>query len=678
MLPGGTSASPFLSLLAELTYPEYRNRHIFTARIRVLLFCCFLIFYGIVVHEHVPPDHPAMLIFLLACAITMWSYYNIIVGKWMLVSFALEVCADLVGLSVVVYLLGGATSEHYLLYLCYTFIGGLFYNYRVASFLAILSFLAYMILFWLTAYDVIPGSHFPLQIGAHAHEMHYLWIQPVILGILLPFCVYAVKIAQSFNQLREHDLETRNRELTALQKLGSTMRTTAPLTDIVQHVLQSLMDGLDLSGCLLFLLEPGKNQLRCHVPHNWKALHTAETTLGIPFAQLRLPLDTSDSLLLDKIRERRPVYRHDFATLLQGVQPPIDATRIRQLQEQLSLRKAIAIPLVAEDELIGAFIGLSKESFVAERAVATLEIFATQAALVLRVTTLIDALTASNTELLEANRVKSEFLATMSHELRTPLTAIIGFSELLIEGTMGELQEEQHDSLREILNNGSNLLELINNILDLARMESGRLNLNFETYCPTDLIERCHRALHPLIRKKQLQLVLDTQEQLPPAVADERRMYQVMMNLLGNAIKFTPEQGNITIRARHFATLYAIVDIAWQEHGLAAEHFGQGGYYIVLEDNGIGIPEDHLESIFEMFKQVDSSVTRSYEGTGLGLALVKQLVERHHGAIWAESRREGGARFIIVMPNDPESAANAGGVAEEGATVAAPAIRMPT
>jgi signal transduction histidine kinase len=247
----------------------------------------------------------------------------------------------------------------------------------------------------------------------------------------------------------------------------------------------------------------------------------------------------------------------------------------------------------------------------------------------------------------------------MSHELRTPLTAIIGFSELVQEGTMGPVTEEQQDSLREILNNGANLLELINNLLDLAKAESGSLKLHLDSFDLRDLLERTQRTLGSLLARKQQTFTLEIPRPLPPIEADARRIQQVLLNLLGNAIKFTDTDGTITIRALAFDRLDSLRGTLWRQHQGDPRPFAQGGILLQVSDTGIGIPASHLRSIFEMFRQVDSSVTRQYEGTGLGLALVRQLVEMHHGSIWAESVEGQGTTFSCLLPIEqpgPESA----------------------
>ncbi|MBI2344423.1 MAG: HAMP domain-containing histidine kinase [Deltaproteobacteria bacterium] len=643
-----------LSLLSELSYPEYRNRHIFTARLRLILVLAFVFLYVWGLQEMLPISHPATIALVLASAITVIAYYNIIInGQWMAISFIAEVLADIVGISIVTMLLGGVGSLAFLLYFCYTLAGGLFYNYRVATTLAVASLCGFFLLSGLTFHGVLGPHHgvsgWMVQIE-HGIMLYPLWVHPLLLALFLLFAIYGVKIGHDFSQHRERILEARNRELMALQRIGGMIRTTAPLSMVADRVVQGLVEGLDFVGSLLFLADARRNRFLCHPPASSNLITQSEQLLGIRLRDLSLPMDAKEHLLIQQILERKILFRRQLTEILQDAHPRIPPERIHRLQTELDIRKIVVIPLVAEEELLGALVGFSQEGFVEERAVATLETFANQAALVLRVTFLIDELKGANRELLEANRVKSEFLATMSHELRTPLTAIIGFSELLIEGAMGTTTKEQQESLREILNNGANLLSLINNLLDLAKAESGRLTLQLSRFDLRELLERTQRTLGSLLARKHHHFDLQIPRALPPIEADERRIQQVLLNLLGNAIKFTDDGGNITVRTLWFERLDAIRGLHWQPHLVDLLPFRHGGVLIQVSDTGIGIPHEHLRSIFEMFKQVDSSVTRRYEGTGLGLALVRQLIDMHRGTIWAESAEGQGTTFNALLP----------------------------
>jgi len=236
----------------------------------------------------------------------------------------------------------------------------------------------------------------------------------------------------------------------------------------------------------------------------------------------------------------------------------------------------------------------------------------------------------------EANLAKSQFLANMSHELRTPLNAIIGFSEILEDRTFGELNAKQGRYVTNVLTSGRHLLELINDILDLAKVESGKLELNVESFAPAPAVEAVLAVIKALANKKSITLATDFAPDLPLLPADQSKIKQVLYNLLSNAVKFTPEAGRITVRVE----ARPATDAAGPRLRLA------------VSDTGIGIkPGDHARIWIE-FEQVDSTYARTQQGTGLGLALTKKLVELHGGRIWLESEGiEGqGSTFVFELP----------------------------
>jgi PAS domain S-box-containing protein len=245
-----------------------------------------------------------------------------------------------------------------------------------------------------------------------------------------------------------------------------------------------------------------------------------------------------------------------------------------------------------------------------------------------------------------ANRAKSQFLASMSHELRTPLNAIIGFSEILGDRIFGDLNDRQLKYANNILNSGRHLLQLINDILDLSKVEAGKLELTRSSFSVTRALQNVQAIVKTLANKKNLTLDVDVAANLPPLFADEAKFKQILYNLLSNAIKFTPEKGRIAVTAtlRHDVT----------GHGLPAQKIQVSGEYleVTVADTGIGVhPRDH-ERIFAEFEQVDSSYGRQQQGTGLGLALSKRLIELHGGQIRIESEGiEGkGSRFTFLLP----------------------------
>jgi Amt family ammonium transporter len=348
----------------------------------------------------------------------------------------------------------------------------------------------------------------------------------------------------------------------------------------------------------------------------------------------------------------RIIFRNNLVELTEGLSDIVSEEAAKKIQDEIGAQRIIAIPIVVEREALGVLIGFSRDAFIEDDQVRTMEAFANQSALLLEAATLIDRLKRMNVELKEANQVKSEFLATMSHELRTPLTAIIGFSELLVEGVMGEMTEEQKDSLKEVLHNAADLLELINSLLDLTKIESGKMKLDIRTFELSEALKRVSNTIAPLVHKKSQRFVLDIADAIPTMTGDERKIQQVILNLFANANKFTPDGGTITSSVRYFRSADEIKDgvLWWSRVSSISKFLKEGCVEIIVEDDGIGIQGDYLDSIFEMFHQVDGSATRSFGGTGVGLALARKFVELHSGKIWVESEFGNGAKFTVVLP----------------------------
>jgi len=241
-------------------------------------------------------------------------------------------------------------------------------------------------------------------------------------------------------------------------------------------------------------------------------------------------------------------------------------------------------------------------------------------------------LQAANARIEEQNRMKSDFLATMSHELRTPLNAIIGFSELLRDGVAGETTDEQRDFLNEIFDSGQHLLALIDDILDLSKIEAGKMELHAE---PLELEPLLNAALGMVQQRadaRRMRLIPDIERDLPQLRADARKVRQIVYNLLSNAVKFTGEGGSVTLRARRSCN----ADRAEVE--------------IAVEDTGVGIAPADQTRLFQSFVQIDGSLSRQFRGTGLGLAIVKQLAELHGGRVGLVSAPGVGSTFSVWLP----------------------------
>jgi len=232
-----------------------------------------------------------------------------------------------------------------------------------------------------------------------------------------------------------------------------------------------------------------------------------------------------------------------------------------------------------------------------------------------------------NSQLARASQAKSEFLANMSHELRTPMNAILGFTEMILDDVYGEVPAEVRSPLEDVQTCGRQLLRLINDVLDLSKIEAGRLELGGGEYSVQEIVDVVHASLRSLALEKHLAFTATVSPDIPPARGDGRRITQCLMNLAGNAIKFT-RHGKVEIGAR--------LDGEWLVYR--------------VRDTGIGIPKDEVENVFAEFRQVDAAITREYGGTGIGVSITKRLVEMHGGRIWVESELGKGSTFFFTVP----------------------------
>ncbi len=249
-----------------------------------------------------------------------------------------------------------------------------------------------------------------------------------------------------------------------------------------------------------------------------------------------------------------------------------------------------------------------------------------------------------------ANVSKSEFLANMSHELRTPLNAIIGFTEVILDKHFGELNDIQEDYLGDVLLSSRHLLSLINDILDLSKIEAGKFELDLWEFDLQKLLANSFVMIKEKAHQNDITLHLDIDADLPESImADERKIKQVVFNLLANAIKFTPGGGHITVTAKKVDASELLTHNGSEKHGQAVG--GKTFIKIAVMDTGIGIKATDLERIFRPFEQADGSTSKKYQGTGLGLSLTKRLVELHNGRIWVESQGVGkGSTFFFILP----------------------------
>jgi GAF domain-containing protein len=303
-------------------------------------------------------------------------------------------------------------------------------------------------------------------------------------------------------------------------------------------------------------------------------------------------------------------------------------------QKRGDFRTVLGVPLMRAGAPIGAiFLTRAAVDPFIQQQIDLVATFADQAVIAIENVRLFDEIQEKSRQLAEASQHKSRFLANMSHELRTPLNAILGYTELIQDSVYGAPPEKMIAVLDRISRNGKHLLGLINDVLDLSKIEAGQLMLALDNYSLKDVVHGVYGAVEPLAAEKKLAFKIEMASDMPGGRGDERRLTQVLLNLVGNAIKFT-DKGGITIKAS------------------AAD----GAYNLAVRDTGPGISEADQKKLFQEFQQADNSITKSKGGTGLGLAISKRIIEMHGGRIWVESQPGEGSTFSLTLPIKVEQA----------------------
>ena len=484
------------------------------------------------------------------------------------------------------------------------------------------------------------------------------------------FEMLAGQAAIAIEQARLYEATVRQlRELRALYESGLAITSSLTLDEQLEVLIQRLGQVAQAQRILVALVDPG-------APERFRLCLAYDTLKPDPWLR---HLDLSPGRypeLQEAVRTGRPLVIPDVPT-----EARLDA--IRDHLKHLDLRSLIVVPFIVQERAIGAvslgYVGQSR-TFPPEE-ISLLQSFATQAAIAIekarlyqeiqhhaaeleqRVHERTRELEAANEQLQAASRHKSEFLANMSHELRTPLNSIIGFAELVGEQRVGPLNDKQARYLGHIHQAGQHLLQLINDILDLAKVEAGKVVLRPEALPVADTLEDILVIGRGLANKKGQTVMAEIQANLSPLHADPVRFKQTLFNLLSNAVKFTPEGGTITVRAYQKAegtrqkaqgsvqTSGELPPLPTAECLLPTAYCLLPSLVIEVTDTGIGIKAADLPRLFQEFVQLETSATQRHEGTGLGLALTKRLVDLHGGRIWAESAGEArGSTFTVLLP----------------------------
>jgi GAF domain-containing protein len=433
--------------------------------------------------------------------------------------------------------------------------------------------------------------------------------------------VIAIENVRLFQELeaRTGELARSVEELKALGEVGQTVSSTLELETVLTRITSHAVQLTGAAGGAIYEYDEATEEFQLKGSHQIEK----EFVEALRASPIRL----GGGALGQAVSTRTPV---EVADILD--ERDMSGTRTRPVLRRLGYRSLLAVPLLRENRIMGGLTIFRRTpgSFAPE-VVNLLQTFATQSVLAIQNARLFREIEEKSQQIEAANRHKSEFLANMSHELRTPLNAIIGFSEVLGERLFGELNEKQAEYTEDILSSGRHLLSLINEILDLSKVEAGRMELELATFDLPLAIDNARTFVRERATRHGIALDVDVDERLGDITGDERKIKQILLNLLSNAVKFTPEGGRIGINARQ----------------------ADGSVEISVTDTGIGIAPEDQARIFEEFRQVGSDYAHKVEGTGLGLTLAKKFVELHGGKIWVESEVGKGSKFTFALPINP-------------------------
>jgi signal transduction histidine kinase/HAMP domain-containing protein len=412
---------------------------------------------------------------------------------------------------------------------------------------------------------------------------------------------------------RTYELSQALDRLRALIEVGQAINSTLELRAVLAAILAHACRLANAGGGAIYTFDEVTEEFSLAATHGM----SAELIEAIREAHPRL----SDDSPVSQCTLTRSVIQ--IADLAAGPTYPLREAFLRA-----DVRALLAVPLFREERIIGAFMVRRSQPGSFDQAVTELmQSFASQSALAIQNARLFQEIEEKSRQLEVASQHKSQFLANMSHELRTPLNAVLGYAELMQDGLYGDLAPETKEVLVRIQANGNHLLGLINDVLDLSKIEAGQLALSIDDYSVANVVQTVVSATESLAAAKNLPLKVNMSDDLPIGQGDERRITQVLLNLVGNAIKFT-DAGEVRI---------AVTKV-------------NGVFAVTIADTGPGIPDAERGRIFQEFHQVDSSVTKKKGGTGLGLAIAKRIVELHGGRLWVESELGRGSTFHLELP----------------------------
>jgi signal transduction histidine kinase len=414
---------------------------------------------------------------------------------------------------------------------------------------------------------------------------------------------------------RTRELRRSIQELEALGEVSQAVSSSLDLQTVLTTIVTRAVDLSDSDEGIIYQFDETSQTFQATATHRTAPEHLE----AVKAAPIRL----GEGAIGHAAVTQKPVQIADVRDERQFVAP-----QVRRILVKLGLRSFLAIPLFRESRLLGGLLVFRRRlGNFPDDVVNLLQTFASQSVLAIHNARLFQEIQEKSRQLEIASQHKSQFLANMSHELRTPLNAILGYTELIVDNIYGEVPERIESVLERVDRNGRHLLTLINDVLDISKMEAGQLTLSFNDYSMKEIVNNVIVAVESLGAEKNLTLRAEVASDLPVGKGDEQRITQVLLNLVSNAIKFTDE-GEVSVRV-------AVSD---------------GAFHVSVTDTGIGISEADQQMIFEEFQQADGSATRSKGGTGLGLAIARRIVAMHGGRLSVESELGQGSTFTFTLP----------------------------
>lgn len=551
---------------------------------------------------------------------------------------------DLAYLTLVIHVTGGARSAVAVFLLWPILAAGLLLGPRAGYMSALIGSLLYAGLAFLESsllppVDVLATYNLSLTGGwpaIAATALAFVFLAPMI-GLLSSGVFLANRRLQESRRALERELaaaQTANRRLTVIEEMSRILRRIQDLDLLLPKALERLTTHLGADAGFVILYPPDTLEGTIAARLNMEEA-TCKSLLA---ADLPTTVEDVEEFVSDGMESTSPHLtpsgRASRPPAYPGGSLPPASSGLPALRKA-GFQEFVAAPLKLSDQYLGTLYLFTRPGQRLTRGGENLlRALTGQLAIAVKNVQFTQQLKMANEELMHVDQLKSDFLATMSHELRTPLTSIVGYSDMILCGLVGEITEPQKNLLRGVLNSSETLLNLINDLLDLTKIEAGKMDLSLEPVELLDTVTASLNLVEPRAREKRIRLSTFVPPQLPPLLADRAKLEQILTNLLANAVKFTPDLGSVSVEGRPLPTGFVEVRVT---------------------DTGIGIAPENFSRIFERFSQVDNTSTRSQGGTGLGLAITRNLIELHGGSITVQSQLGKGSTFIFTLPQALES-----------------------